>query len=192
MLFAHSHSSQALASNSMWSYASQCHRFSRAGLSQMSPVLIYTKGHQPCSLAAGTPGTLQKLVRGISCSASSSTLTITRPDDWHLHLRDGAGLKSVVPHTAQHFSRAVIMPNLVPPVTSSKQVYTCKQRQCSVTLHSAACRKSREAEALDNLMTGQQVDLESCADTSHTQCFRRWNTSSASLKPRQARQTSSP
>ena len=123
---------------------------------------------QPCSLAAGTPGTFQKLVKGISCSASSSTLTITRPDDWHLHLRDGAGLKSVVPHTAQHFSRAVIMPNLVPPVTSSKQVYTRRQRQCNVTLLSAACRKSREAEPLDDLTTGQQINLQLCTDTSYT------------------------
>ena len=58
----------------------------------------------------------------MSCSASAQQLTIVRPDDWHLHLRDGAGLKSVVPHTAKHFGRAVIMPNLVPPVTNSSQV----------------------------------------------------------------------
>ena len=50
---------------------------------------------------------------------------ITRPDDWHLHLRDGAGLKSVVPHTAKHYGRAIIMPNLVPPVTSAAQVRVC-------------------------------------------------------------------
>ena len=50
------------------------------------------------------------------------SLTITRPDDWHLHVRDGAGLASVVPHTAETFGRAVIMPNLQPPVTSVAQV----------------------------------------------------------------------
>ena len=61
-------------------------------------------------------------VRRISCSASAQQLTIVRPDDWHLHVRDGAGLKSVVPHSAKHFGRAVIMPNLVPPVTGSSQV----------------------------------------------------------------------
>lgn len=44
------------------------------------------------------------------------TLTITRPDDWHLHLRDGAMLKGVLPETARDFGRAIIMPNLVPPV----------------------------------------------------------------------------
>ncbi len=46
------------------------------------------------------------------------TLTITRPDDWHLHVRNGAILKTVVPHTARQFARAIIMPNLTPPVTT--------------------------------------------------------------------------
>lgn len=45
-------------------------------------------------------------------------ITITRPDDWHLHLRDGAALKAVLPHTARQFARAIIMPNLKPPVRS--------------------------------------------------------------------------
>lgn len=44
------------------------------------------------------------------------TLTLTRPDDWHLHLRDGAALKAVLPHTARQFARAIVMPNLKPPV----------------------------------------------------------------------------
>lgn len=47
-----------------------------------------------------------------------STLTLARPDDWHLHLRDGAHLASVVPFTARQFARAVVMPNLKPPVTT--------------------------------------------------------------------------
>jgi dihydroorotase len=47
------------------------------------------------------------------------TLTITRPDDWHLHLRDGASLAAVVRHTAERFGRAVVMPNLKPPVTTT-------------------------------------------------------------------------
>lgn len=46
------------------------------------------------------------------------TITITRPDDWHLHVRDGATLADVVPHTAQRFARAIIMPNLKPPVAT--------------------------------------------------------------------------
>jgi dihydroorotase len=47
------------------------------------------------------------------------TLTITRPDDWHLHLRDGVALAAVVRHTAERFGRAVVMPNLKPPVTTT-------------------------------------------------------------------------
>jgi Dihydroorotase len=43
-------------------------------------------------------------------------LTLRRPDDWHLHLRDGPMLAAIVADTAQHFGRAIVMPNLVPPV----------------------------------------------------------------------------
>ena len=57
-----------------------------------------------------------------------TTLTITRPDDWHLHVRDGAALASVVPHTAAQFGRAVIMPNLKPPVTTAAQALSYKER----------------------------------------------------------------
>ena len=56
------------------------------------------------------------------------TLTITRPDDWHLHVRDGAALASVVPHTATQFGRAIIMPNLRPPVTTTAQALSYKER----------------------------------------------------------------
>ena len=49
----------------------------------------------------------------------TQTLTIRRPDDWHLHLRDGDMLRAVLPHTTEHFARAIIMPNLVPPVVTS-------------------------------------------------------------------------
>ncbi|MGV7210965.1 dihydroorotase [Oxalobacteraceae bacterium A2-2] len=48
-----------------------------------------------------------------------SSITITRPDDWHLHLRDGATLASVLPHSARQFARAIVMPNLKPPVTTT-------------------------------------------------------------------------
>ncbi len=56
------------------------------------------------------------------------TLTITRPDDWHLHVRDGVALNTVVPHTAAQFARAVIMPNLRPPVTTAAQALAYKAR----------------------------------------------------------------
>lgn len=49
----------------------------------------------------------------------TNKLTITRPDDWHLHLRDGAALKAVLPDTARQFARAIVMPNLRPPVTTT-------------------------------------------------------------------------
>jgi dihydroorotase len=55
-------------------------------------------------------------------------LTITRPDDWHLHLRDGAALQAVVPHTARQFGRAVIMPNLKPPITTAAQAVAYRER----------------------------------------------------------------
>ncbi|WP_016832804.1 dihydroorotase [Herbaspirillum lusitanum] len=48
----------------------------------------------------------------------SDVVTITRPDDWHLHLRDGATMASVLPHTVHQFARAIVMPNLKPPVTT--------------------------------------------------------------------------
>ena len=55
-------------------------------------------------------------------------LTITRPDDWHLHVRDGAVLNSVVPATAACFGRAIIMPNLVPPVTDASMAMAYRER----------------------------------------------------------------
>jgi dihydroorotase len=54
-------------------------------------------------------------------------LTITRPDDWHLHVRTGAILKTVMPHTAQRFARAIIMPNLKPPVTTVAQALAYRE-----------------------------------------------------------------
>ena len=56
------------------------------------------------------------------------TLIITRPDDWHLHVRDGEAMRSVVPHTAAQFGRAIIMPNLKPPVTTAEQALEYKAR----------------------------------------------------------------
>ena len=55
-------------------------------------------------------------------------LTLTRPDDWHLHVRDGAALSTVVPHTAAQFGRAIIMPNLKPPVTTAAQAFDYAKR----------------------------------------------------------------
>jgi dihydroorotase len=57
-----------------------------------------------------------------------SQITITRPDDWHLHVRDGEALHTVVPHTAAQFGRAIIMPNLRPPVTTAAQAVAYRER----------------------------------------------------------------
>ncbi len=57
-----------------------------------------------------------------------TTLTITRPDDWHLHLRDGDMLNAVAPETARDFARAIIMPNLVPPVVTAKDAAAYRAR----------------------------------------------------------------
>lgn len=58
----------------------------------------------------------------------TDTLTITRPDDWHLHLRDGVALASVLPHSARQFGRAIVMPNLKPPVTTTEQASAYRNR----------------------------------------------------------------
>ena len=56
------------------------------------------------------------------------SLTLTRPDDWHLHLRDGAALAAVLPDTARRFARAIVMPNLKPPVTTVDQAAAYRRR----------------------------------------------------------------
>ena len=60
-------------------------------------------------------------------------ITITRPDDWHLHLRDGDVLKDIVPDTARRFGRAIIMPNLKPPVTTVKQALAYREHIIAAT-----------------------------------------------------------
>lgn len=78
---------------------------------------------RPPSVAAASCWGRRRALTTTSASASAAAatpvgtkLTITRPDDWHLHVRDGATLSAVVPHTARVFGRAIIMPNLNPPV----------------------------------------------------------------------------
>ena len=63
-----------------------------------------------------------------SSPCSPTSLTLTRPDDWHLHVRDGAVLHDVVPHTAAQFGRAIVMPNLKPPVTTAAQALAYRER----------------------------------------------------------------
>ena len=61
-------------------------------------------------------------------SAPFTTFSLTRPDDWHLHLRDGAALAAVLPHSAAQFARAIVMPNLKPPITTSAQAQAYRER----------------------------------------------------------------
>ncbi|MEO0739897.1 MAG: dihydroorotase, partial [Cyanobacteria bacterium J06649_12] len=56
------------------------------------------------------------------------TITLIRPDDWHLHLRDGEALKAVLPHTARQFARAIVMPNLKPPVRTVAEASAYRDR----------------------------------------------------------------
>ncbi len=56
------------------------------------------------------------------------TLALTRPDDWHLHIRDDAAMRAVIPHSARQFARAIIMPNLRPPVTTTEQALAYRAR----------------------------------------------------------------
>ena len=61
-------------------------------------------------------------------TAPINTLTITRPDDWHLHVRDGDAMRTVVPHSAAQMGRAIIMPNLKPPVTTAQMAQEYRER----------------------------------------------------------------
>ena len=61
-----------------------------------------------------------------------TSLTIRRPDDWHLHLRDGAMLEAVLPYTARQFARAIVMPNLSPPVTDTAAALAYRERILAV------------------------------------------------------------
>jgi len=58
----------------------------------------------------------------------TDTLTIRRPDDWHLHFRDGDVMRGVVPYTAAQFGRAIVMPNLTPPVTTAQMAADYRDR----------------------------------------------------------------
>jgi dihydroorotase len=81
---------------------------------------------------------------------TTQSLTLTRPDDWHLHLRDGVALAAVVPYTARQFARAIVMPNLKPPVVTAAQAQTYRERIL------AACPPDA---AFEPLMTLYLTDL---------------------------------
>jgi dihydroorotase len=81
----------------------------------------------------------------------SQTLTITRPDDWHLHVRDGAAMASVVPHSAAQFGRALIMPNLKPPVTTAALAAAYRERILAAVPKGMAFQPLMSLYLTDNL-----------------------------------------
>ena len=87
----------------------------------------------------------------------TQSLTIRRPDDWHLHLRDGAMLEAVLPETARHFGRAIIMPNLVPPVVTGEQAGQYRDRIL------AALPDGMDFEPLMTLYLTEDTDPEDVA-----------------------------
>src|SRR6059058_4556069 len=78
-------------------------------------------------------------------------ITLTRPDDWHVHVRDGAALATVVPHTAAQFGRAIIMPNLRPPVTTAAQARAYRERILAAVPEGVAFEPLMTLYLTDNL-----------------------------------------
>ena len=87
----------------------------------------------------------------------TSSLTLTRPDDWHLHVRDGAALQTVVPHTAAQFGRAIIMPNLKPPVTTAELALAYKSRIVAAVPQGVAFEPFMTLYLTDNLPPAEIV-----------------------------------
>ncbi|PUE35380.1 dihydroorotase [Limnohabitans sp. Hippo4] len=87
----------------------------------------------------------------------TSSLTLTRPDDWHLHVRDGAALQTVVPHTAAQFGRAIIMPNLKPPVTTAELALAYQSRIMAAVPQGVAFEPLMTLYLTDNLPPAEIV-----------------------------------
>lgn len=108
------------------------------------------------------------------------TLTIRRPDDWHLHLRDGDTLAAVLPHTARQFARAVVMPNLKPPVTTIGAAFAYRERILAALPPGAGftplmtcylCDNTRPAEIREGFEAGvfTAVKLYPAGATTHSE-----------------------
>ena len=85
----------------------------------------------------------------------TGTLTITRPDDWHAHFRDGAAMAAVVPATARQFARAIVMPNLKPPVTTVDEARAYRDRILAVLPAGAAFEPLMTLYLTDNTSPGE-------------------------------------
>jgi len=84
-------------------------------------------------------------------SDMADQITITRPDDWHVHLRDGEALQTVVPHTAAQFARAIVMPNLRPPVTTAAAAAAYRERILAALPKGASFQPLMTLYLTDNL-----------------------------------------
>ena len=82
---------------------------------------------------------------------AAASLTLTRPDDWHLHVRDGHALHTVVPHTAAQFARAIIMPNLKSPVTTALEAQAYRERILAAVPEGVAFEPLMTLYLTDNL-----------------------------------------
>lgn len=91
--------------------------------------------------------------------SSPQTLTIIRPDDWHLHLRDGPTLEAVIADTARQFQRAIVMPNLQPPVTTGEQALEYRER-----ILDAVTKAGLPGDAFTPLMTLYLTDNTSAEE----------------------------
>jgi dihydroorotase len=96
-------------------------------------------------------------------------LSLRRPDDWHLHVRDGAALRDVVPHTAQRFARAIIMPNLQPPVTSVSQAMAYRERILNATPRGSGFTPLMTLYLTDNTTTAA---INEAAASEHTHAVK--------------------
>lgn len=92
------------------------------------------------------------------------TLTITQPDDWHLHVRDAEALKTVVAHTARCFGRAIIMPNLKPPITTTAQALAYRQRIQAATPGDANFQPLMTLYLTDNT---EPKEIQKAKDSGH-------------------------
>ncbi|MBT3348126.1 MAG: dihydroorotase [Thiotrichales bacterium] len=95
---------------------------------------------------------------------TKNSLTITRPDDWHLHLRDGTALKAVLPDSAHQFGRAIIMPNLSPPVSDSSAALLYKQRITDLLTTDSALNKRESFEPLMTIYLTDNTTPEMIAE----------------------------
>ncbi len=93
-----------------------------------------------------------------------TSLTITRPDDWHLHLRDGAALASVLAHTARQFARAIVMPNLKPPVTTTGAARQYRERVLNALVNAVHSGLLPQGTDFAPLMTLYLTDNTSAAE----------------------------